>query len=300
MKWVIEKEYDGMMIRDYLRSIQSFSRRLLKRAKIDGGEILVNGLPQTVRWLLQAGDMLHVVLPPEEKSLFMEPVQMPLHILYEDEAVLIINKEAGMATIPSFNHPTNTLANGLLGYYQRKNLASTVHIVTRLDRDTSGIVLIAKSQYSHSLLANQQKDGEIDRRYMAVIEGHLPVKNGTIDAPIGRKPGSIIERVVVDSGKHAITHYQTIKETADYTHLSIRLETGRTHQIRVHFSHMGHPLVGDDLYGGRVLPNQIGRQALHCAEIKFRHPLTEETMIFQAEMPADLGLLMDAGIRLEI
>lgn len=283
MKWTITNEQDGMSILDYLRSVHSFSRRIVKHLKEEPGNIRVNETNQTVRFILSTGDELEVTFPPEHIGRGLVPEQLALSIVYEDEAVLVIDKPAGMATIPSFNHLNGTIANAVLGYYEKRNIPYTVHVVTRLDRDTSGLLLIAKHQYSHSLLAGEQKAGNVHRNYCAVVEGRLAKRAGTIDANIGRKEGSIIERTVIETGKRAITHFQVEQESSRYSLVSIRLETGRTHQIRVHFSHIGHSLAGDDLYGGTA--THINRQALHCQSLSFIHPFTKKVMQFHSAPP---------------
>ncbi len=290
MKWVVGKDCANMSVRDFLREKQSFSRRILKSIKTDGGNIYVNGMEQKINYRLQQGDTLAVRFPPEKKSSFMKPEPIQLNIIYEDEAILVINKRAGIATIPSVHHPSQTLANGILAYYERNNIPFTIHIVTRLDRETSGLVLVAKHRYSHSLLSTAQINGRIERYYDAIVEGNLEPSRGVIDAPIGRKEGSIIERTVREDGKRAITHYETIRHTDTLSLIRIRLETGRTHQIRVHFSAMGHPLLGDDLYGGSC--DDFDRQALHCSTIRFVHPLTKKLMKFTAPLPGDMANLL--------
>ena len=286
MKWTIEKEHDGMNIRDYLQEVRGLSRRILISAKSEEGQILVNGKKERVRKLLESEDELEVHLPPEQISEWLFPEKIKLSIIYEDEAIIVLNKPSGMATLPSPKHKSGTVANALLGYYQSIGNPNTVHVVTRLDRDTSGLILIAKERLSHSLLAKSQKQFGIKRKYQAIIEGELEKDKGTIDAPIGRKEGSIIEREVTSTGKVAITHFETLQKWQDYSLVKIELETGRTHQIRVHFSHINHPLAGDDLYGGKT--DVIHRQALHCHELTFDHPYTNRTHTFTAELPEDL------------
>lgn len=283
MKWTITNEYNGMSIHDYLRSVHSFSRRLLKNVKEVPENIQVNGVNQTVRGTLAVGDMLAVIFPPEKTGVGLTPEDIPLSIIYEDDDVLVIDKPAGIATIPSFKHVNGTIANAVLGHYKQQHIPYTVHIVTRLDRDTSGLMLIAKHQYSHSLLAKDQKTRKINRNYCAIVEGNIHPKQGTIDANIGRKEGSIIERKVVGTGKKAITHYRVEQESSKYALVNIELETGRTHQIRVHFSHIGHSLAGDDLYGGQT--ENIDRQALHCQALTFSHPFTKKVMQFHSAPP---------------
>jgi 23S rRNA pseudouridine1911/1915/1917 synthase len=215
-----------------------------------------------------------------------------LDILFEDQYLLVVNKPAGMSTIPSREHPTGSLANALVGYYEEIGLSATSHIVTRLDRDTSGIVLIAKHRHVHHLLSKQQKNGNVKRTYEALAEGNIALEKGTIEKPIGRKLDSIIEREVRSDGKYACTHYCVLKRYKEFTHVELQLKTGRTHQIRVHMSFIGHPLLGDDLYGGTL--SLIARQALHCKIIQFPHPFTGQNMIFTADLPLDMSELIKA------
>lgn len=287
MKWTIEKAYNQMNIRDYLQQICGISRRILISAKSEGGEILLNGKQETVRKLLHTGDLLEVNLPPEEVSKWLVPEAIDLSIIYEDEALLVINKPAGMATLPSPKHKSGTVANAVISYYEKIGNPNTFHVVTRLDRDTSGLILIAKDRLTHSLLAKSQKQFTIQRKYQAIVEGNMKQLSGTVNEPIGRKQGSIVEREVTPAGKDAITHYNVLFAWAKYSFVEITLETGRTHQIRVHFSHINHPLAGDDLYGGKL--QVIKRQALHCHELVFPHPYTNELLAFRAELPDDMN-----------
>ncbi|WP_439647406.1 RluA family pseudouridine synthase [Aquibacillus saliphilus] len=290
MIWAISMEHNGMLVKDYLMSVQGFSRRLLKAVKFQGGSILVNGENATVRRVLMVGDEIAIVLPEETKGTFMEAENLPLEIVYEDNDVLVINKPAKIASIPSLHHSSGTIANGILGYYRAHNLTYTVHIVTRLDRDTSGLLLVAKHRFSHSLLSKDQKQGKVNRSYYAIIEGYFTGTQGTIDAPIGRRENSIIERMVRDDGQRAVTHYKLMMEAGQFSLLDVKLETGRTHQIRVHFSNLGYPLVGDDLYGGNN--DKINRQSLHCKTLEFTQPMTKERLSFKCEMPQDMRELL--------
>lgn len=282
----ITQEMNGLMIREYLLQYAKMSNRLLIRAKQENGAILVNGVKQTVRFILREGDTLKVIFPPEKISPYLKAEYVPLHIVYEDDDILIVNKRANISTMPSRTHPSGTLANGILHYYKETNLPYTVHVVTRLDTDTSGLVLIAKHQYCHSFLSDMQQRNQIERKYRAIVHGKVSEVEGIIDKPIGRHPDSIIERMVRADGQVARTFYHVEKTIKELTYLDIRLETGRTHQIRVHFASIGHPLVGDTLYGGsREL---ISRQALHCSEISFIHPFTKESLSFTCELPDDM------------
>lgn len=278
-----------MLLRDYLIQVACLSKRLIIKAKQQNGAILINGEHRTVRYLLQYGDILEVVFPPEEISPYLQPESLALEIVYEDEDVLVVNKESGMPTMPSRIHTSGTLANAILYYYQKQGLPYTVHIVTRLDKDTSGLVLIAKHQYSHSFFSMMQRKNEIQRIYTAIVHGEMKNKQGLIDQPIGRHPSSIIERIVTSDGQEARTFYHVKQKTDTLSFVHVQLETGRTHQIRVHLSSIGHPLVGDDLYGGNR--EMIKRQALHCSELSFIHPFSQEELTLFARLPDDMTLL---------
>ncbi|WP_096270272.1 RluA family pseudouridine synthase [Paucisalibacillus globulus] len=290
MKWTIENKDDGRLLRDFLRNGQGFSRRILKSLIYDGGSILVNEKQVNLRHIIKTGDRVLIEFPKEKKGIHMSPENIPINIIYEDESILVINKQAGIATIPSANHRNNTIANGVLYHYLKNNIPYTVHVVTRLDRDTSGLLLIAKHRYSHSILSASQKQEKVKRKYYVITEGTLQDKKGRIDANIGRKDGSIIERVVRSDGQHAITNYQVIKENDLYSLVDVQLETGRTHQIRVHFSHVGNPLAGDDLYGGSN--DVITRQALHCYSISFEHPESKKWITFTIDLPEDMRKIL--------
>lgn len=286
IKWTINKDHHGMVLREFLRIEKQISKRALAHIKFAGGSIFVNGEHATVRKVLQEGDQILVHFPPEvpSESIYMDPI--PLDIIYEDEHFLVVNKPPQMATIPSHEHPRGTLANAVLYYFKQHGISSTFHAVNRLDKDTSGLVLIAKHSYAHDLMTREQKRGQVKRKYIAIVQGRLSSEQGTINAPIGRKEDSIIERVVRPDGQFAVTHYEVITQQADKAVVSVRLETGRTHQIRVHFAHIGHPLLGDDLYGGNRL--EISRQALHSHICTFYHPFVERELTFTVDPPMDM------------
>lgn len=290
VKWTIEDRFEGMIIKDYLQKVNGFSKRILKAVKFDGGGIIVNDQRVNVRYCLKSGDELEVIFPEERREEHMKGEEIPLHIIYEDEDVLVLEKPPGMLTIPSLKQPSGTLANGLIGYYQKNNIPYTVHVVTRLDKDTSGLLLVAKHRFSHSILSKDQKSNLLNRSYYAVIEGVMEREAGTIDVPIGRKQDSIIERAVTENGQHARTHFRVIKSSRCYSLVDVKLETGRTHQIRVHLSYLGFPLAGDDLYGGGV--EDISRQALHCKSLAFTHPFTKERLEFSSTIPQEMENLL--------
>jgi len=285
LKWMIEKKDTGQMIKEFLNT-KGISRRALTDIKFTGGSIKVNGQEENVRYLLKEFDVLVVEFPPEELNETMKGEEIPLSICYEDNDIIVLEKQPYMSTIPSKDHPTGSLANALVYYYEQIHNSSAIHIVTRLDRNTSGLVLIAKHRHAHHLLSLQQQKGKIRRYYEAFAENAFDEIEGRIDAPIGRNPLSIIEREVRVDGQMAVTHFKVIRNYPHFSHIRLELETGRTHQIRVHMAHIGHPLLGDDLYGG----NQeiIKRQALHCTELHFIHPFKQIELTFSAPLPVDM------------
>lgn len=283
-----------LLLKKFLKQ-QGVSRRLLARLKFHEGKILVNGQLTPVNYQLAVGDEVTVVLPPEGKQPDILPISYPLDILFEDEHYIVVNKPAGYTSLPSSYNPQGSLANMLKAYYIDQGYDNQViHVVTRLDRDTSGAMLFAKHRYAHSLIDHVVTHQAIEKRYLAFTKIPLAAKTGQISAPIARKPGSIIERCVSETGKRAITSYALREETPLYMAYDVWLHTGRTHQIRVHFSHAGAPLIADDLYGGPPSP-WLGRQALHCAKLKFTHPLTGDTLSLKAPLPADLKNFLAAG-----
>lgn len=286
LSWKIESLYDGMLIKDYLINIQNLSRRALTAIKYKDGGIYVNGEEKTVRFQLSTGDNLIIKFPSEERSESVKSEEIALDIVYEDPYVIVINKPPNMAVIPSREHPSGTVANAVFYHYEQIGLASTIHIINRLDRDTSGLMLVAKHRYVHYLFSLMQTRKEIHRTYYAIVHGKMSTRTGTINRPIGRKDNSIIERHVCKDGQAAITHFEVVKRDESKSLLEIKLETGRTHQIRVHLSYIGHPLLGDDLYGGKT--DMISRQALHSFRLSFYHPFYEKECHFEVGLPEDL------------
>ncbi|WP_188208335.1 RluA family pseudouridine synthase [Alkalibacillus aidingensis] len=285
-EWKITRKHEDWLVRDYLLHVRAFSSRLLKQVKLNG-EILRNQQHCTVKERLRSGDRLVVFFPPEQISEALQPMELKLNVIYEDPYVLVINKPRGIAVSPNMNDRHRpTLASGVLDYFKQINVESTVHILTRLDKYTSGTVLIAKHRYIHHLLQNEK----IERQYVAVVHGQLKQKKGTIDLPIGRNLPSIIERKVTKQGKRAITHYQVVKDNGQDSLVKVKLETGRTHQIRVHLAHLGHPLLGDDLYGG--MTTEIFGQALHCQLLAFNHPILNQRIHCYGSFPTEMERLI--------
>lgn len=263
------------------------SKGLLAKIKYRGGGILVNNEPQNAIYLLDIGDKVTIDIPKEEGFESLDAISRKLEVVFEDDHFLILDKPAGVASIPSVNH-SNTMANYVKAYYIDSGYENhQVHIVTRLDKDTSGLMLFAKHGYAHARLDKQLQKRAIEKRYLALVKGDgLLEKEGEIIAPIARDEDSIITRRVAKGGKYAHTSYKVIEQFGNIYLVDIHLHTGRTHQIRVHFSHIGFPLLGDDLYGGS-LSEGISRQALHCHTLKFYNPFSGEEIGRASPLPTD-------------
>lgn len=292
LRFTAEKE--GQLLREALGNWR-ISKRALTAIKFEGGLLTVNGVEQNVRYPLASGDLVEVKFPPEEKSAGLVVEYDPLRIVYEDEAILVLDKPAHQSTIPSREHPTGSIANNVCGYFEQQGLASTVHIVTRLDRDTSGLLCIAKHAHIHHLTGLAQRSGDISREYEAIVHGHVEEDKQSILAPIGRKETSIIEREVRADGQFAHTDVTVLSrfdiQGEPVTHVRLKLYTGRTHQIRVHMAYLGHALLGDELYGGSR--TYINRQALHCVSLQIQHPLNGKLLNFSSPLTDDMQRLLN-------
>ncbi|EOW1104995.1 RluA family pseudouridine synthase [Listeria innocua] len=286
LEWQVKNEEDGLLLRTFLKS-KHISKQLLTAVKFGAdGKIEVNNEEQNVLHHVKTDDKVRLTFPTEQQNERLLAEHTDLEVVFEDDFLLIINKPAGMASNPSQYHPTGSVANFVKGHYENQGLTSAIHIVTRLDRETSGLMLIAKNRYAHARLSSFLQQGLLKRRYQAFTSGTLEEEAGSIEAPIGRKDVSIMERFVTPEGKYAKTNYEVLMRYNGFDHLAIQLETGRTHQIRVHFSYIGHPLIGDDMYGGdQVL---LKRQALHSCHLHLVHPVTEEYMAFDLPLPEDM------------
>lgn len=273
IEFKIRIDDDNRQIRDYLRDFGVSSSLLTKLKQTENG-ITVNGEFRRTIDFLHTGDILKIVIT--EKGHMPTPSDIPLNIIYEDEDIIVVDKPPFMPVHESRNHRGDTLSNAVSNHIDKD---TAFRAVFRLDRDTSGLVLIAKNELAASKLA-----GKINKDYYAVINGVLE-GSGTINAPIKRVGESIIKRCVADDGELAVTHYNVVKNNDKYSLLKINLETGRTHQIRVHFSNIGFPLVGDTLYGDET--GLANRQLLHCKDIYFTHPITNEDMHLSCAFPDD-------------
>ena len=282
----VPKGLTAMPVRSFLKQM-GISTTHWKKVKFSG-TFHCNGEPISHPALLSVsgGDVISWELAEETA---VTPEDLPLDIRYEDDDLLIVNKPCGQLVHPTNRELTGTLANGVLGYYARSGIPAAFHPIHRLDRNTTGLVLIAKQPQLHYQLSPKGKKN-FRREYLAIIPGRLFPSSGIIDAPIARDPESIIRRRVSPEGQEARTQYETLRTFCGMSLLRLRLETGRTHQIRVHLSYLGHPLIGDDLYGGsREL---IGRQALHAFRLSLSHPVTGKEIVALAELPEDMRSLL--------
>lgn len=278
-----DEHYDNVL--HVLKEQFLLSDRLITKLK-KANKIYLNSLPTYTKKSVTVGDTVSVLIDFEEDNSNIVASNIPLNIIYEDDYLLVLNKPANIAIHPSILHFDNSLSNGVKFYFDKLGLKKKIRIVNRLDRNTSGIVIFAKNEYIQECLIKQMKTNEFKKEYLAIAKGILESKSGTLNFPIARKEGSIIERTVSSDGDSAITHYDVVKEFNNLSLVHIVLETGRTHQIRVHFSHIGHPILGDTLYGS---PSKlINRQALHSYKLTFIHPVTKKVVSLEAPLPNDI------------
>lgn len=293
MNHIIRHSYipaeDGQTVEQLLR-LHGYSKSLINQVKLTEQGLLVHGKRVYTTYRLKTGESLMVTLPVESSSEHIVPVSMPLSILFEDEDLMVINKPADLSVHPSQGHFSNSLANGLAWYFQEKNQPFVFRAINRLDRDTTGLLIVAKNALSGCILSDMVKKREIHRTYLTAVSGDLSeCPEGTISVPIARRPGSVMERMADPiNGETAITHYRLLayQNKTDSSLLEVTLETGRTHQIRVHMKYIGHPLYGDFLYNPDY--RFLDRQSLHSWKLSFLHPITKKSLHFTAPVPADM------------
>lgn len=292
LKYKIEKQDDGKFIREILRVQLGISRKLLVLLKAREQGIMLNGQRVFVSAVVKEGDELSLLIEENASSSEIIPKAGELSVVYEDEDILVVNKAPNIPSHPSKGHIDDTLANIVVDYYHKKGQEFIYRCVNRLDKGTSGLMVIAKNAYSHECLKNQLLEGKLKRGYIAVACGQIPNDEGIINQPIRRKPNeATILREVHPEGETAETHYFVVQRTPKYTLLRLVLKTGRTHQIRVHLSHLGYPLVGDFLYG-KEDKELITRHALHSEKLSLFQPVTGEKLDFCVAMPQDMEKLM--------
>lgn len=284
-------ELAGIWVDTLLKRRLGLSGTVVRRIKWLPDGILVDGRRVNTRYVPRAGEVLSVRLSDPERRSGIVPAPGPLDIVYEDPDLLVLNKAPGVAVHPGPGHYDDTIGNFLLYYYDLKGEEEDFHPVHRLDRGTSGLMVVARHPHAQEVLKGQLHTADFCRTYLAVCEGAPEPATGTVDAPLGPRDGSLVEQCVRLDGKPARTWYETVRRAGDYSLLRLKLETGRTHQIRVHLAWLGHPLVGDFLYG-RECPEVIRRPALHSAELSFRHPITGVRLSFSQSLPEDMADLL--------
>lgn len=288
MLTVISSEYDGMFLREYLRNVLRLSRAELTELKKREDGIMLNGVRVTVRAVLKTGDELILSRDDIESSEGVAPVELPLEILYEDDDVIALNKPPFMPTHPSHEHQSDTLANALAYYFESKGIPFVFRAVNRLDRDTSGVVLVAKNKNSAFLLAKQIAEFKVTKKYIAIVEGEI-ISSGTVEGNIRRIEEGKMRRGVFPDGQYALTEYEVLGVKSGLSALLVSPKTGRTHQIRVHLSHISHPILGDTLYGDESGSSLISRQALHAYSLTFSLPSSNEIITVTAPLPSDMA-----------
>lgn len=297
MRRTIEKQQDGMMVKQYLYGVLHSSRAQITRLKALERGIMLNGERVTVRAVLREGDILELQIEAntDEINSLIARACLPFTILAEDDDILAVNKPSGMPTHPTHGHYDDTLANAVIDHYALKGIPFVFRAVNRLDRNTSGVVLIAKNGMAAAYLGNALSSGKFRKTYIAFLCGSLPIGKGMIDRPIRREKESIITRTVCENGEgdDAVTLYEVIAHFDDFSVVFATPLTGRTHQLRVHFASIGHPILGDDLYG--QADPRIRRQALHAYSLTFPHPYDGTPFIVTAPMPDDMKILLPEG-----
>lgn len=306
--YTVPAEEDGMLLKTILQKRMDVSRKLLSRLKLTERGITLNGERVYISVHVRAGDLVEIRMETETSEDIL-PQPIPFPILYEDEHLLVVSKPAGMIVHPTHGHYTDTLANGVVHYWAQKNERYRFRPVHRLDQETSGVLAIAKNPYSHQHISEQMLAGTVDKRYIALVHGVPELEKGDIDGPIDRDPGEPHRRIVTPDGYPSLTRYE-VKERYPYaSKVELKLLTGRTHQIRVHMTSIGKPLIGDRMYRHPVyeaadpgaapagaaelarvaeLDAAIGRQALHAARLSFTHPIFHREMTFEAPLPPDM------------
>lgn len=289
----VTDEFNSKRLDTLLRTHYRMSGTLIKELKRDKDGLLVNGEPARTTDILHTGDSIEINMI-EEASENIAPINLPFDAVYEDEDILIVSKPSGMPTHISQGNYDNTLSNAVMYYFAAQNKQYVFRAVNRLDKDTSGLMCIAKNKYIHARLCEDFGTKTVMRRYRAIVCGHIG--DGCVDAPIGRSDNSVIKREVRKDGAGAVTHYKTITEFGRYSLVELVLETGRTHQIRVHMAHIGAPLLGDWLYGTED-KTLFKRQALHSCYLSLTHPITGEKLEFESALPEDMdGFIKKASL----
>lgn len=289
IRYTLTKEDEGLYIKELLRRRLLFSSRLVKKIKVEG-EVFLNDKPAKILYKGKCGDVLRAVYPEEES--YFEPQNIPIEIPYEDEDLLVVNKPAGLIVHPTKNFQDGTLANAISWHINERGDHYKLRFVNRLDMNTSGLVIVAKNAHAQDFLSHEMDADRVVKKYLAVVYGKIS-ESGTVNAPIDKDPNHVARRMVTPTGYPSVTHYSLLENFGDeYSLLELKLDTGRTHQIRVHMTYLGHPIAGDDLYGPvcgyNELPEDMQRQALHAAHLEFTHPVSGKLISVDAPLPYDM------------
>ena len=287
--YTIEEQQAGKKTREYLRGVHNLSTRLIRGAAKEG-RIKANNKTIKLDYILKYGDEISIQINKEE-SQNIEPEQIDIDVVYEDRDILVVNKPPFMVVHPTRSHFSGTLANCVMYYFKETNQDCIVRLVSRLDMNTSGLIILAKNQFSHMSLAREMQKDDFVKGYLAIIHGNMREEQGTIDLPIYKAGEAEVKRVVDERGQHSVTHYTVIERFKNANLVKLILETGRTHQIRVHLSNEGHPIFGDSLYGN-LDEEYINRQALHAYKLKFPNPRTGEIINLEVDIPEDMKNLL--------
>lgn len=291
LEFTVDIESDGKTVMHVLKNRLELSSRLIKKLKYSG-RIFCNSIPVYVTAIVKHGEVVSALLDIPEENENITPENIPLDIIYEDECIIALNKNADIVVHPTSTHLTGTVANALAFYYLNKGIKKKIRPVSRLDRDTTGIIIFAKNEFVQEHLIQQMKNKTFLKKYIGIVNGTMKNLQGTIDLPIERKPESIMLRQVSVSGVPSITHYKVIRYLKNATYLCFSLETGRTHQIRVHCKEIGYPLIGDSLYSGNKT-DLITRQALHSYMVSFQHPISKQNIELTSPIPSDIANLLE-------
>ncbi len=289
IEFTVGPEEGDRLLRSYLTGIRHLSAKALRRLK-NRGTVLVNDVPVYLKSTIHAGDRIVLIYPPENDNPYLAAEEVQISIVYEDRDIMVLDKQAGVCVHPTKHYPRGTLANGVLFHWRKIGENSTIHFVNRLDRNTTGLVLLAKSTYGAQQFFRQQREGIVKKSYLALVQGEVQNNSGYIELPIAREDSPTTKRLISKEGKPSATHYQVAERFPGHTLLEVRLETGRTHQIRVHLSHLGYPIIGDSFYGGDT--TLLNRQFLHAFRLVFEHPVSNEKMEFDAELPDELSSVL--------
>ncbi len=289
LEYTVKGTDNYINLKDLLKNHFEISDRLLVKLK-HNQKLFINDASVSVNSPLRINDVVSIFIDFVEDNSNIVPTKMDLNIIYEDNSLLIVNKSSGIPVHPSMEHFEDSLSNGVKFYFDKIGLQKMIRPVNRIDKDTSGLVIFAKNEYVQECLVRQMKSKQFLKEYIAICNGVFENLSGIINAPISRKSNSIIERCVNLNGNTAITHYEVLNTSDNYSVVKCLLETGRTHQIRVHMAYIGHPLLGDTLYGTNS--PLIDRQALHAYKIQFVHPITKTNLEFSAQIPADFEKLL--------